>query len=117
MKGSHEKIAGLVLGTVEVDTRLNPAVWAKDPRVDAIKVSQQDIFRDEYLDVLTWRFFGDFERQAIYDAATLPVDEFCVQRGGQPARFALTANCRNAPRIVELIRLLDLSLAGGLAAG
>ena len=77
----------------------------------------QDILRDEYLDVLdvslrgglaagSWRLFGDFERQAIYDSATLPLGDFCAQRGGNPARFTLTANCRNAPRIVELIRLL-----------
>jgi hypothetical protein len=77
----------------------------------------QDILRDEYLDVLdlsirgglgagTWRLFGDFERQALYDTATLSLEEFCSVRGGHPARFHLGNNCRNAPRIVEFIKLL-----------
>jgi hypothetical protein len=83
----------------------------------------QDILRPGYLDVLdlslrgglaagTWRFFGDFERQAIYKTASMGVEDFCAQRGGRPARFKLTVNCRNAPRIVELIRVLARLDAG-----
>jgi hypothetical protein len=83
----------------------------------------QDILRDEYLDVLDlsvrgglaagrWRLFGDFERQALYDAATLSLDDFCDRRGGHPARFHLGNNCRNAPRIVEFIKLLARLDAG-----
>lgn len=77
----------------------------------------QDILREEYLDVLdlslrgglaagNWRFFGDFERQSLYECASVPLDEFCERRGGHPARFRLRNNCRNAPRIVELIKVL-----------
>jgi hypothetical protein len=77
----------------------------------------QDILRDEYLDVLDvslrgglaagrWRLFGDFERQALYGAASVSLDDFCNCRGGHPARFHLGNNCRNAPRIVEFIKLL-----------
>jgi hypothetical protein len=77
----------------------------------------QDILRDEYLDVLDlvlrgglaagqWRIFGDFERQSIYRAMTMSLEDFCSCRGGSPARFHLGNNCRNAPRIVEFIKLL-----------
>lgn len=85
----------------------------------------QDILRDEYLDVLDlsvrgglaagrWRLFGDFERQALYDAAPLSLEDFCNRRGGHPTRFHLGNNCRNAPRIVEFIKLLA-RLDGGYA--
>jgi hypothetical protein len=77
----------------------------------------QDILRNEYVDVLdfalagglaagVWRFFGDFERQALYGSANLSLEEFCASRGGHPARFHLGSNCRNTPRIVQLIKTL-----------
>lgn len=77
----------------------------------------QDILRNDYLDVLDLsvkgglaagavRLFGDFERQAIFDASDVSVDDYCEIRGGRPARFRLSINCRNTPRIVELIKLL-----------
>lgn len=83
----------------------------------------QDVLRDHFLDVLDlsisgglaagrWKIFGDFERQALYDAADISLDGFCATRGGSPARFELGVNCRNAPRVVELVRLL-----GGLSGG
>jgi UvrD-like helicase C-terminal domain/Nuclease-related domain/IstB-like ATP binding protein len=83
----------------------------------------QDILKDDYLDVLDvsvngglaagrWRMFGDFERQAIYGAGSLSLDDFCSRRGGHPARFHLGSNCRNAPRIVEFIKLLGRLDAG-----
>jgi hypothetical protein len=83
----------------------------------------QDILRDDYLDVLDlslagglaagrWMLFGDFERQALYGSAGLSLDTFCTMRGGSPSRFHLGVNCRNVPRVVELVRLL-----GGLGAG
>jgi hypothetical protein len=56
--------------------------------------------------------FGDFERQAIYGEARLSLDAFCAGRGGSPSRFHLGVNCRNVPRVVELVRLL-----GGLESG
>jgi superfamily I DNA/RNA helicase len=88
-----------------------------EPFDELIVDEAQDILRDEYIDVLDlalrgglaageWRIFGDFERQSIYRAATMSLDEFCVRRGGSPARFHLGNNCRNAPRIVEFIKLL-----------
>lgn len=83
----------------------------------------QDILRDDYLDVLDlsvagglaagrWMIFGDFERQALYGEGGVSLDRFCTTRGGNPARFHLSVNCRNVPRVVELVRLL-----GGLASG
>ena len=83
----------------------------------------QDILRDDYLDVLDlslagglaagrWMIFGDFERQALYGENDVSLDRFCDSRGGSPSRFHLGVNCRNVPRVVELVRLL-----GGLASG
>lgn len=77
----------------------------------------QDILRNEYLDVLdfalagglaagNWRFFGDFERQSLYGSASLSIEDFCTTRGGHPSRFHLGNNCRNTPRIVQLITTL-----------
>jgi hypothetical protein len=88
-----------------------------EPFDELIIDEAQDILRDAYLDVLDlalrgglaagrWRIFGDFERQSIYRSATMSLDEFCSRRGGHPARFHLGNNCRNAPRIVEFIKLL-----------
>jgi hypothetical protein len=105
---------------VELPERALDVMLAKgeDAQFDELIVDEaQDILRDDYLDVLDlslrgglaagrWRFFGDFERQALYATATLALDEFCDRRGGQPARFHLGNNCRNAPRIVEFIKLL-----------
>lgn len=83
----------------------------------------QDVLRDDYLDVLDlslvgglaagrWMIFGDFERQALYGVGDVSLDGFCASRGGSPSRFRLGVNCRNVPRVVELVRLL-----GGLATG
>jgi DNA polymerase III delta prime subunit len=77
----------------------------------------QDLLRDAYLDVLDlslagglatgeWRIFGDFERQAIYDAATVSVHDFLAQRSGGAPTYRLRTNCRNTPRIATLARLL-----------
>lgn len=83
----------------------------------------QDILRANYLDFLDlslkgglaagrWRFFGDFEKQAIYDAANLSLDEAIAKRVGHAPIFSLRVNCRNTPRVAELVHLL-----GGLAPG
>jgi DNA polymerase III delta prime subunit len=77
----------------------------------------QDLLRSAYLDFLDlslagglatgeWRIFGDFERQAIYGAATVGVDDFLAGRGGSAPRYRLRTNCRNTPRIATLVRLL-----------
>lgn len=96
---------------------------AYEPFDELVIDEAQDILKDDYLDVLDvslkgglaagrWRLFGDFERQAIYGAGSIGVDDFCSGRGGNPARFHLGNNCRNAPRIVEFIKLLGRLNAG-----
>lgn len=83
----------------------------------------QDIFRETYLDVLDlslqgglaagqWRFFGDFEKQAISDAANLPLNEFKMNRCPGVPEFSLRTNCRNTPRIASLASLLGALVPG-----
>jgi hypothetical protein len=77
----------------------------------------QDILRSDYLDFLDlslrgglasgrWKFFGDFEKQAIYTAADLSLEEFQRDRAHYVPIYRLRANCRNTPRIAELVHLL-----------
>lgn len=77
----------------------------------------QDILRDTYLDLLDlslrgglasgrWKFFGDFEKQAIYAAANLSLEQFQRDRANHVPVYRLRANCRNTPRIAELVHLL-----------
>ena len=77
----------------------------------------QDILREEYLDFLDlslsgglaagrWRFFGDFENQSIYGAANLSLETFKRARCGHAPVFDLRINCRNTPRVAELVHLL-----------
>lgn len=77
----------------------------------------QDLLRDEYLDVLDlslkggigagrWRLFGDFEKQAIYHSANISLEQFVQGRAVRAPVYALRANCRNTPRIAELVHLL-----------
>ncbi len=78
----------------------------------------QDILRGNYLDFLDlslkgglskgqWRFFGDFERQAIYDSVTdITLEDAIHTRLGSPTVFSLRVNCRNTPRITTLVQLL-----------
>ncbi len=83
----------------------------------------QDILRANYLDFLDlslkgglaagrWRFFGDFEKQNVYDAANMSLEEAIMTRVGQAPTFSLRVNCRNTPRVAELVHLL-----GGLTPG
>lgn len=78
----------------------------------------QDLLRDEYLDVLDlslrgglsagrWRFYGDFENQSIYamDRGEALVSRL-ADRAGLVPRFGLRTNCRNTPRIAELVHVL-----------
>ena len=80
----------------------------------------QDVTRDAYLDFLDlslhgglasgrWQMFGDFEKQALYGAANVSLYELLSQRT-QASVFSLRTNCRNPPRIAELVYLL-----GGLS--
>jgi len=82
----------------------------------------QDLLRGEYLDVLDlilagglsagrWMMFGDFERQAIFEAADLSLDAFRANRASPPV-YSLRDNCRNTPRIASYVSLL-----GGLRPG
>ena len=85
---------------------------------DALVVDEaQDILRGEYLDFLDlslkgglasgqWRFFGDFEKQAIYSAANLSMAEFLETRCNQAPVYDVRINCRNTPRVAELVHLL-----------
>lgn len=77
----------------------------------------QDILRNEYLDFLDlslegglasgqWRFFGDFEKQAIFGAANIPLNVFIKTRAGSASIYALRMNCRNTPRIASLVHIL-----------
>jgi hypothetical protein len=77
----------------------------------------QDILRNEYLDFLDlslegglasgqWRFFGDFEKQAIFGAANIPLNIFIKSRSGSASIYSLRMNCRNTPRIASLVHIL-----------
>ena len=81
----------------------------------------QDILKGEYLDFLDmsvkgglasgkWRFFGDFEGQTIYGAANLTLEEFIETRCKHTSVYDLRTNCRNTPRVAELVHLM-----GGLS--
>lgn len=76
----------------------------------------QDILVPEYLDFLdlsltgglsagNWFFFGDFEKQAIYEKHE-SINAQLSQRFQLVPRYSLRTNCRNTPRIAELIHLL-----------
>ena len=77
----------------------------------------QDMLRQSYLDVLDvsltgglregrCRIFGDFVHQAIFDAAVMSFDDLLGQCPGC-AIVDLSVNCRNSPRVVELVRGCD----------
>jgi hypothetical protein len=80
----------------------------------------QDIIKDTYLDFLdislkgglnsgNWLMFGDFEKQNLFDT-TYRVESMLQSRFNQVPRFSLRINCRNTPRVAELVHLL-----GGLS--
>lgn len=104
----------------------NPALAAIGPTFgvfDELIVDEaQDVLRDAYLEVLdlsvrggvakgTWRMFGDFSWQTIYDD-TVSLDRFCELRGGNCPQIPLDENCRNTPRVAELA-----CAAGGVQPG
>ena len=83
----------------------------------------QDILRENYLDFLDlslkgglaagrWRLFGDFEKQAIFGAASLPFSSFLDTRALNIPVYSLRVNCRNTPRIASFAHLL-----GGMEPG
>ncbi|MEZ5343571.1 MAG: NERD domain-containing protein [Acidimicrobiales bacterium] len=94
-----------------------------EPYDELIVDEAQDIARETYLDFLDlslrgglgagrWRFFGDFERQAIYGTDNSDLRGQFAQRAPDHARYALRENCRNTPRIAGYAELL-----GGLRPG
>ena len=84
----------------------------------------QDILSSAYLDVLDltlrggldggrWIMFGDFERQSLYGRSdSMRPMSALEERSLAPAKFNLTANCRNTPRIAALV-----TAVGGLDSG
>jgi hypothetical protein len=86
---------------------------------DVIIVDEaQDLLRHDYLDFVDlslkgglgagkWKFFGDFEKQAIYGSnAEISIDKATSTRLGNPPQYTLRVNCRNTPRIATLVHLL-----------
>ena len=98
---------------LEVLTKDGHSAW------DALVVDEaQDLLRAQYLDVLDaalsgglsggrWRWFGDFERQALYDSGGADLAAVLAQRSQGVPRYLLTSNCRNPPRIATLVELLS----------
>jgi nuclease-like protein/AAA domain-containing protein len=91
---------------------------SEDRAYDQVVVDEaQDILRRQYLDFLDlsitgglaagrWRFFGDFERQAIYGMDQGSLNGLLRERASSVAQYSLRVNCRNTPRISELAQLL-----------
>jgi hypothetical protein len=76
----------------------------------------QDLLTPTYLDFLDlslagglasgkWIFFGDFEKQIIYEKADLVRSQLSNRFQNIP-RYSLRMNCRNTPRIAEFVHLL-----------
>ncbi len=77
----------------------------------------QDILADPYLDFLDtmlrgglssgrWRLFGDLEKQAIYETEVSSPEKALERRCGAAPVYSLRVNCRNTPRVAELVHLL-----------
>lgn len=96
--------------------RDNPGVATRASRFgvfDELIVDEaQDVLRGCFRDVLdlslrgglaegTWRMFGDFAWQTIYDD-TVSLKAFCAGDGGGCTEFPLDENCRNTPRVAGM---------------
>ena len=78
----------------------------------------QDLLRNNYFDFIDlslkgglsagkWKFFGDFEKQAIFNAnIEFRIGEVLFTRLGNAPQYTLRVNCRNTPRIATLVHLL-----------
>lgn len=77
----------------------------------------QDILADPYLDFLDlslkgglaagrWRFFGDFDKQNLYNPSNLSLKDFIDQRSSGTPIYSLRINCRNTPRIAGHAEIL-----------
>ena len=131
---STNTIHSLMLSIARVDAQgRTPRFWQEDlpeiaaerliergaqPEFDEIIIDEaQDICRDSYLEFLDlllkgglkegrWRFFGDFEKQAIYHKLDREPIDVLFSRYGPAPRYSLRVNCRNRPRLAAFVRLL-----------
>lgn len=99
------------------DAALEALLDRPDLAVDFLIVDEiQDIAKTPYLDVLELfvegglsggrvLFFGDFERQAVFETGDSRL--LLHQRAPHLSTFRLTSNCRNLPRIVYQVNLLS----------
>lgn len=126
----QEELPALALGRLlekggEAVARAAPSAWSAGVAAstdhclfdELILDEGQDMLRQSYLDVLDlslagglkegrFRIFGDFAHQAIYDASVMTLDDLLGQCQGC-AIVDLTVNCRNSPRLVDLVRGCD----------
>lgn len=85
------------------------------PSFDILVIDEaQDILKQQYLDILdlslingfkdgSWRIFGDFEKQNIYNSQEqLSLEDFIKNIAPNVVRYSLTTNCRNTPQIAKL---------------
>jgi hypothetical protein len=122
-----------ILNKNQIDDNIKPEFWEKelptlalrkilantteDNLFDEVIIDEaQDILTDQYLDFIDailkggwasgyWRLFGDFEKQTIYIKSKSP-QEVLLRRCANVPTFTLRCNCRNSPRVVELVHLL-----------
>ncbi|MES2094208.1 MAG: NERD domain-containing protein [Actinomycetota bacterium] len=125
----HQEL--LRLAKVQPPSDAGPSFWERElpdlaievllggdvPQCDFLVVDEiQDIAREAFLDVLDLMvvgglasgrllFFGDFERQAIFEGDD--GRELLSQRSPQLVSRKLTENCRNLPRIGYQVNLLS----------
>ncbi|SKC61751.1 nuclease-related domain-containing DEAD/DEAH box helicase [Plantibacter cousiniae (nom. nud.)] len=125
----HQEL--LRLTKVQPPSNAGPSFWERElpdlaievllagdvPQYDFLVVDEiQDIATEQYLDVLDLMvvgglvggrllFFGDFERQAIFESGD--GREILRRRSPQLASRKLTENCRNLPRIGYQVNLLS----------
>jgi RecA/RadA recombinase len=96
-----------------IEKLLNESVEGFD---ELIIDEAQDILHEDYLDFLDlclrgglaagrWKFFGDFEKQAIYNS-TFCLETFARVRSSNAPIVSLRVNCRNTPRIAAFVHLL-----------
>jgi len=115
LSDDHFWYANLPLNAMDVLLE-NPGY--RDCQYEEIVVDEaQDILRKNYLDFMDlilegglaagrWRFFGDFDRQNIFNPEHMTLETFLKSRVNLPPVFALRENCRNTPRIAEYAKQL-----------
>jgi DNA polymerase III delta prime subunit len=128
LKPSNDEIESRVFWEKELPMAATDVILGKMENslvfYDELVVDEaQDILSDCYLDILDfvlkgglaagrWRFFGDFEKQAIFRRDRIELNDFLNIRSGKAPEYALRENCRNTPRIAAYTEIL-----GGLSPG